>query len=338
MSAVDYRSAGVDLEESARSKGRIKELAQSTFTEGVIRGVGLFGGFFRLDPGALQSPVLVSSIDGVGTKIKIATLMGRYDTIGEDLVNHCVNDILTSGAAPLFFLDYMAFGKLRATVAEEVVSGIARACRQSKCALIGGETAEMPGVYAESEFDLAGCIVGLVDERKIIDGRQIAAGDVLIGLPSNGLHTNGYSLARKVLFDMAALPLDGYIEELERTLGEELLRVHRSYLAAIGALLPHAWLKGIAHVTGGGIEGNTRRLLPAEGTLRLEIDWGSWQVPAIFELIQRLGKLEDAEMRRVFNLGIGMVLVVAESDAKAVREALASAGESSIIVGRVVQA
>jgi phosphoribosylformylglycinamidine cyclo-ligase len=338
MSGIDYRTAGVDLAESDLSKERIKRLAQSTFTKGVIREVGLFGGFFRLDTKELESPVLVSSIDGVGTKIKIAATMERYDTIGEDLVNHCVNDILTSGATPLVFLDYLAFGKLRAQVAEEIVSGIARACREAQCALIGGETAEMPGVYAEGEFDVAGCIVGLVDEPRIIDGRRIQPGDMLFGLPSNGLHTNGYSLARKVLLDMAGLKIDQFLDDLGSTLGDELLRVHRSYYATIQALLDGDSLKGIAHVTGGGIEANTSRLLPKDKRLRLEIDWSTWQVPEIFRLIQRLGEISDQEMRRVFNLGIGMVLVVSQQEAEAVDQKLRSLGEVPVQMGRVVSA
>ncbi len=336
MRTLDYRSAGVDLGESDASKERISRLVKSTFTNGVIRDIGMFGGFFRLDTKAYDSPVLVSSIDGVGTKVKVAAMAGRYDTIGEDLVNHCVNDILTSGARPLFFLDYLAFDRLRADVVEQIVAGIARACRETHCALIGGETAEMPGVYAEGELDVAGCIVGVVEEDRVIDGRTIEAGDVLIGLPSNGLHTNGYSLARKVLLETAGLQLDARLPELGGTLADELLRVHRCYDASVRPLLFGGRVKGIAHITGGGLAGNTSRLLPGEKSLQLEIDWGAWKVPPIFEMIQRLGGVSDEEMRRVFNLGIGLVLVVGENEASAVEGELRAQGERPVRIGRVV--
>lgn len=335
MKAIDYGNAGVSLAEGDDSKRRIRRLAQKTFTRGVIRDVGLFGGFFRLDTQEYKSPVLVSSIDGVGTKVKIAAMMKRYDTVGEDLVNHCVNDVLTSGAVPLFFLDYLAFDRLQANVAEQIVAGMARGCAEAGCALIGGETAEMPGVYRKGEFDVAGCIVGIVDEGRIVDGAAIEAGDVLIGLPSNGLHTNGFSLARKVLFDVAGWTVDQSIDELDRHLGEELLQIHKSYYTSVRVLLEEDLLRGIAHITGGGIEANTSRLLPEGRGLQLEIDWGVWNVPAIFDVIQRHGNIADEEMRRVFNLGIGMVLVVSEENAERVEEDLSSMGETPARIGRV---
>ncbi|MDZ7374728.1 MAG: phosphoribosylformylglycinamidine cyclo-ligase [candidate division KSB1 bacterium] len=331
---MTYRQAGVDIDAAEEAVDRIKALARSTYTERVLTDIGLFAGLFDGRFAHLKHPVLASSIDGVGTKVKIAVALDRHDTVGQDLVNHCVNDIMTSGSQPLFFLDYIGTSHLKPAVVEQIVAGIARACRENGCALIGGEMAEMPGVYAPGDYDLVGTIVGVVDKDRILDGKSIQAGDVLIGLPSTGLHTNGYSLARKVLLDHAGLTLDGYVDELGATLGEELLKVHRSYKLAIETVLAADAVKGIAHVTGGGIEGNTRRLLRRGLTLRVR--WGEWEEPPIFALIRRLGKVPEQDMRRTFNLGIGLVLVCAEEKADVLTAALREVGESPQFIGEVV--
>lgn len=328
-----YREAGVDIAAGEATVERIKPLVRATFTPGVLGDLGSFGGFFALDPRAYEEPVLVASIDGVGTKVRVAVLARRHDTIGQDLVNHCVNDVAVSGARPLFFLDYFGTGRLDPAVAEEVVRGLASACRQNGCALIGGETAEMPGLYMDGDYDLAGCIVGVVEKRRILDGREVKAGDVLLALPSNGLHTNGYALARKVLFEHFAI--DDRPDVLEgRTIAEELLRVHRSYLEPIQALiaagLPHAF----SHITGGGIEGNTRRVLP-EG-LALEVHWAAWQVPPVFALIERLGMVPREDMRRTFNLGVGLVAIIPEARADEAEALLRRRGDGPFRIGRVV--
>lgn len=330
---LTYEAAGVSIAAGDESVERIKAMARATYGPSVLRDIGLFGGFYELDSGRCRRPVLVSSIDGVGTKVKVACALGVYDTVGEDLVNHSVNDVMTSGADPLFFLDYLATGKLKPEVVEKVVEGMARACRQAGCALIGGETAEMPGVYHPDDFDLAGAIVGVVEKEQIIDGHTIKAGDVLVGIGSNGLHTNGYSLARKVLLELAGIKLTEHVHELGCTLGEELLRVHRSYQTLVQQVRSLPGLHGIAHITGGGIVGNTSRLLPAGRSLR--IDWQAWEVPPIFRLIQRLGKVQDAEMRRVFNLGIGEVLVVAPEATSICIEKASAAGFAAYIIGEV---
>ncbi|MCR4438944.1 MAG: phosphoribosylformylglycinamidine cyclo-ligase [bacterium] len=332
-SGLTYEGAGVSIATGDESVERIKALAKSTFSSAVLREIGLFGGFYELDATRFRRPVLVSSIDGVGTKLKIACALGVYDTVGEELVNHCVNDVMTSGADPLFFLDYLATGKLRSEVVEQVVAGMARACRQAGCALIGGETAEMPGFYQPDDFDLAGAIVGVVEKDAIVDGRGIQVGDLLIGIASNGLHTNGYSLARKVLLDVARMGLTDHVDELGTTLGEELLRVHRSYQPLVQRVRAVEGLRGIAHITGGGIVGNTRRLLPAGRSLRM--DWQAWEVPPIFRLIQRLGNVAEEEMRRVFNLGIGEVLIVAPQAAQACVDAATELGLASFHIGEV---
>lgn len=303
---VDYQQAGVNIDEADRAVASIRALARSTFTRAVLTDIGSFGGGYRL--AGVRDPVLVSSADGVGTKLKLAFLTGRHSTIGEDLVNHCVNDIAVQGAAPLFFLDYFAVGKLDARVAAEVVSGIARGCRANGCALIGGETAEMPGFYAPGEYDLAGFIVGVVERRRMLTGARIRPGDVLIGLPSTGLHTNGYSLARKLLFEVARHAPDTRLEELESTIADELLKLHRSYLKPLRALHDAEILKGAAHITGGGITDNTPRILPKG--LGVRIDLGSWPVLAIFEVLRKIGRIPEQDWRRTFNLGIGMIFVV----------------------------
>jgi len=299
-----YRAAGVNIASADRAKDLIKRLARATFTPGVLTDIGFFGGLFQLD--GYRQPVLVASADGVGTKLKIASLLDKHDTVGIDLVNHCVNDILTCGASPLFFLDYIAMGKLVPQKVASIVSGLARACKATGCALIGGETAEMPGIYHGEDYDLVGFIVGAVEADRIINGSSITAGDLVLGLPSSGLHTNGYSLVRKV-FNIAddPAPLQKHYPELGRTLAEELLEPHRCYYHEIKPVL-HL-IKGLAHITGGGFEGNIPRTLP-RGLATL-IDKGTWQVPPIFRLVQELGNVSDTEMYRVFNMGIGMVVI-----------------------------
>ncbi len=306
--STTYRDAGVDISEADRAVHLIKRHAAKTLTSGVLTSIGSFGAGFALK--GMRNPVLVSSADGVGTKLKLAFATGRHDTIGEDLVNHCVNDIAVQGARPLFFLDYFAVGKLDAQVCGSVVSGIARGCKKNGCALIGGETAEMPGMYASGEYDLAGFIVGAVEQKKMLTGETIQAGDVLLGLPSNGLHTNGYSLARKLFFEVGGMKPDSKIPEFSGSVADELLKVHRSYLKPIQALIEAKFLKGAAHITGGGLTDNIPRILPRG--LGVEIDPSSWPTQPIFELLKKLGNVPDEDHRRTFNLGVGMVLVVAE--------------------------
>jgi phosphoribosylformylglycinamidine cyclo-ligase len=328
MKPIDYRQSGVDIDAGNEVVRRIKSLARQTYTPGVLSGIGSFGGLFALD-GAVPDPVLVASADGVGTKLKVAFMAGVHDTIGVDIVNHCVNDILVQGARPLFFLDYLATGRLAPDVAEQIVRGIAAACRDNGCALLGGETAEMPGFYADGEYDVAGFIVGLVSRARIIDGRAIRAGDVLVALPSSGLHTNGYSLARAIAFDGLKLGVDSRVDLLGGTVGEALLRPHRSYLSAMQPLIEAGVVKGMAHITGGGLTENVPRMLPP-GT-RAVIDRSSWQVPALFTWLQRAGGIEDAEMLRAFNMGAGLVVAVAASDSARTLQDLAG----SWTIGRV---
>jgi phosphoribosylformylglycinamidine cyclo-ligase len=331
---MDYRQSGVDIEAGNETVRRIRSLARATFTPGVLSEIGSFGGLFRLTPGQFREPVLVSSADGVGTKLKVAFMTGRHDTVGADLVNHCVNDILVQGAEPLFFLDYLATGRLSPAVAEQVVSGVARACRENGCALIGGETAEMPGFYADGEYDIAGFIVGIVERDRIIDGRGIAPGDAIIGLRSAGLHTNGYSLARRVLFEVSGLRADSVVDALGMTVADALLAPHRSYLPAIRALLAEGVIKGMAHITGGGITENLPRVLP-EGSAA-SIDLRSWTVPAIFSLVQERGHIAREEMFRAFNMGIGLAVVCAASDAARVVDRLKATGESgAVVIGEI---
>ncbi len=327
---LTYKKSGVDISAGDETIRKIKSLVRSTFNEKVLSDLGLFGGFFDAKFQDYKHPVLVSSTDGVGTKLKIAFLMDKHDTIGQCLVNHCVNDILTSGANPLFFLDYFATGKLNPDVAFRVVSGFVKACKENGCVLIGGETAEMPSFYQDGEYDISGTIVGVVEKDKIINGKNIQRGDVLIGLKSNGLHTNGYSLARAVLLNK--FKIDSYFPELNSTLGEELLKVHKSYLKVIAPLLQDDLIDGISHITGGGIIGNTIRILP-EG-LALKIDWNAWEVPFIFNLIQHEGKISDEEMRQVFNLGIGLILITKQEFASKVAEKLKN--EDYFFIGEVV--
>jgi phosphoribosylformylglycinamidine cyclo-ligase len=326
---MDYRQSGVDIDAGNETVRRIKSLARATFTPGVLSDIGSFGGLFRLDRERFQDPVLVSSADGVGTKLKVAFLTGRHDTVGADLVNHCVNDILVQGAEPLFFLDYFATGRLSPEVAEQVVAGAARACRENGCALIGGETAEMPEFYADGEYDLAGFIVGVVERTKVVDGRTIAPGDVLIGLPSAGLHTNGYSLARRVLFEVARLKADTFVNELGATVGDALLAPHRSYLSLVRPLLERGYVKGMAHITGGGITENLPRILPTG--CAAEVDPRAWSVPPVFQLLQRHGAIARDEMFRTFNMGVGMVLACRAHDAERVINTLARTGEPNAV-------
>jgi phosphoribosylformylglycinamidine cyclo-ligase len=323
---IAYKDAGVNIDEADRAVGFIRKHAQGTFHRAVLTDIGSFGGGYLLS--GWKQPVLVSSADGVGTKLKIAFMTGRHDTIGEDLVNHCVNDIAVQGAVPLFFLDYFAVGKLDADVADKIIAGVARGCRANGCALIGGETAEMPGLYQPGEYDLAGFIVGAVEKRNMLTGASIRAGDILLGLPSNGLHTNGYSLARKLLFEVAKCPLD-------ETLADELLKVHRSYLKPIRALIEARILKGAAHITGGGITDNTPRILPAG--LAARIDALSWQIPPIFEKLREIGNIDLADYRRTFNLGIGMIVVIAKRNLWKARALLSSLGEPFHEIGIVVE-
>ncbi len=330
-----YADAGVDINAGNEAVSRMKEHIRSTFTSSVLADVGSFGAMFAFDKNAVDEPVLVSSIDGVGTKLKIAFAMGRHDTIGRDLVWHCVNDILVQGARPLFFLDYFGTGKLEPSVAADVVKGLAEGCRSVGCALVGGETAEMPGMYADGEYDLAGCIVGLVDHSRIIDGHMVAPGDALIGIASDGLHTNGYSLARHVLFEVGNMSVDRYMPELGKTIGEELLAPHHCYAPSVLPLLSRFDIHAMAHITGGGFYDNIPRALPAD--CQAIVERRSWTPLPIFGLIQETGSVPDAEMFRTFNMGIGMVLIVPREQALFVVEALTEAGENAAVIGEVVK-
>ncbi|MEO7143635.1 MAG: phosphoribosylformylglycinamidine cyclo-ligase [Bryobacteraceae bacterium] len=327
-----YRTAGVDIDEADRAVALIKRHARGTMNSAVLSGIGAFAGGFALK--GWKNPVLISSADGVGTKLKLAFLTGRHSTIGEDLVNHCVNDIAVQGAVPLFFLDYFAVGKLEHRVASEVVAGIARGCRKNGCVLIGGETAEMPGFYVPGEYDLAGFIVGAVERNRLITGARIRPGDVLLGLPSTGLHTNGYSLARKILFDIGGHTAESVLPELGVPIADELLKLHKSYLKPIRALDDVGLLKGAAHITGGGITDNMPRILP--GGLGVEIDSAAWPVPPVFELLRTLGSVPYADYRRTFNVGIGMIFVVAKRKLARARRLLDTLREPNYEIGRVI--
>ena len=329
-----YREAGVDIEAGEEMVRRIKPLVRETFTPGVLRDIGAFGAFFELDLQKYRRPVLVSSVDGVGTKLKVAFRMNRHDTVGQDLVNHCVNDIAVCGAEPLYFLDYFSTGKLDTGVAEDVIRGFALACKENGCALIGGETAEMPDIYAPGEYDLAGTIVGVVEKDAVIDGSAIVEGDALLGLRSTGLHTNGYSLARKVLFSHYEVT-DAPSELSGSTVGEALLAVHRSYVGAIRGLITSGYGRAFVHVTGGGIPGNTVRVIP-DG-LSFEVDYSAWDRPAIFDLIQELGGVPEDDMRRTFNLGIGLICIVRGDGYEDAVRVLGDLGEDAILMGRIVR-
>jgi phosphoribosylformylglycinamidine cyclo-ligase len=326
--ALRYGSAGVDLEASAAAKQRIRKLVESTFTAGAVGRFGGFGGMFRM-PAGLQKPVLVSSADGVGTKIKVAIEADRHETIGRDLVNHCVNDILVQGALPLFFLDYVAFGKLDPAVVEAVVAGVAAGCRENGCSLIGGETAEMPGLYTPPDYDLAGFIVGYVEEKSILGPHRVKAKDVLVGLASAGLHTNGYSLARKIVTDRLGLRVNDVFPDLGVTVADALLAEHRSYLTALKPVLDS--LHAMAHITGGGLPGNLDRSLPA--SLDAVVDSSSWEVPGIFRILQKAGQVETAEMYRTFNMGVGMVVICAPTEVDSVLAAASLAEVPAWVLG-----
>jgi len=330
-----YADAGVNIDQANRTKQRIKYLAHKTFTKGVLSEIGGFGGLFAVDKAKYLDPVLVSSVDGVGTKLKLAFEMKAHHTIGADLVDHCVNDIAVQGAQPLFFMDYLATGKLDADVAEKVVEGIANACKHNGCALIDGETAEMPGFYPVGEYDLAGFIVGAVERDRIITGKHVEPGDIILGLPSTGLHTNGYALARKLLFEVAKYEPETYVNEIKGKVGNELMQTHRSYWAIIKKLIASECVSAMAHITGGGITENLPRVLP-RGVSAI-IEYGSWPVLPIFTHLQMLGNVPHDEMMRTFNMGIGMLLVVPSKKFKKAQTVLDRAGERCYAVGRIVK-
>src|SRR5882724_36287 len=332
---IAYSDAGVDIDAATRTTDKIKELARRTFNERTLSEIGSFGGMYDGSFPEVRQPVLVASADGVGTKLKIAFLAGIHNTVGRDLVNHCVNDILVQGARPLFFLDYIATGKLSPETVAGIVEGIANGCRENGCVLLGGETAEMPGFYAEGEYDIAGFIVGVVDKDKIIDGKQIGAGDILLALPSVGLHTNGYSLARKLFFEVAGYEVNTRLEELNMTVGDALLQPHVSYLKSLDGLLDSGMIKGLAHITGGGLTDNIPRILP-RGTA-VEIKKASWPILSVFRLMQKIGNVSEAEMFRTFNMGLGMVIVTSQSAADRVKSYLKQHNEQVYEIGRVIE-
>ena len=327
-----YKEAGVDIDAGTEAVSRIKKHVRSTFNANVLTDLGGFGGCFQFPQGKYKEPVLVSSADGVGTKLKLAFITNQHDTIGQCLVNHCTNDILAVGARPLFFLDYFATGKLDVDVFEEVVSGLAKACKENDCALIGGETAEMPDFYKPGDYDISGTIVGVVEKDEMMPNRGVNIGDILMGLPSTGLHTNGYSLARKVLLEH--YDSDDFVDSLGKTIGEALLAIHKSYLPAIDGILQENWLVGISHITGGGIVDNTRRILNENQDV--EVDWECWKRPAIFSLIQELGHVPEDDMRHSMNLGIGMILIVKPEGLSTLQTHLVSQGEPYIQIGSVI--
>ncbi len=330
---LDYRAAGVDLDAAERAKDRLKSLVAATRDENTLSELGLFGGLYSV-PSDVERPVLVSSADGVGTKLEVAFLAGRHDTVGQCLVNHCVNDILVQGARPIFFLDYLASGGMDEGVVTDVVTGVAQACKENACALLGGETAQMPDFYAADEYDLAGFIVGIVERDKVLDGSRVQAGDVLIGLPSSGLHTNGYTLARKIVFDTMGLTVGDDFPGSDRTVGDVLLDVHRSYLGVLKPILAETEaIRGLAHITGGGIPGNLPRILGSE--LGARVDRSSWEVPNSFRVMGDAGRVERDEMLRVFNMGVGMIVLTSPDDADGVMSALRERGSEPWVMGEV---
>jgi phosphoribosylformylglycinamidine cyclo-ligase len=333
--SIRYKDAGVDIDAANRATEQIKKLARSTFNENVFSEIGGFGGMFNGIFPDTREPVLVSSCDGVGTKLKVAFATGVHNTVSRDLVAHCVNDILVQGARPLFFLDYIATGKLDPDVVSQIVDGLATGCRESNCALLGGETAEMPGLYSDGEYDLAGFIVGVVDRHRIINGARITEGDVVVGLPSAGLHTNGYSLARKLFFDAAGYKLDQNLPELGCTVAEELLKPHKSYLPALERLIEHEGvIKGLAHITGGGLVENIPRILPANVDVALKE--GSWPVLPVFDLLQKMGDVPREDMLRTFNLGIGMVVIAGPKSMQFLEDKFSCARQEFYVIGEVV--
>ncbi len=323
-----YAAAGVNIDSKMKGIASIRDMVKSTRTAGVLNEIGSFGGFFA-SPG--KDTILVASTDGVGTKLKIAAMARRHDSVGQDIVNHCVNDILVQGATPLFFMDYVGISKFEGWIFEQVVSGLCKACRENGCALLGGETAEMPGLYPPGEYDLVGTIVGVVERRKVITGKSIRPGDVLIGLPSSGLHTNGYSLARKVVFETAKLKPADLFPGSRKTVADVLLAVHASYLKPVSTLLKTVAIRGMAHITGGGFPDNVPRVLPAD--VNAVFDRASWVVPEVFQFIQRVGKVDREEMYRVFNMGLGMVVVVRKQDVEKSLTVLKKAGTQPVLVG-----
>jgi phosphoribosylformylglycinamidine cyclo-ligase len=327
-----YKDSGVDIEAGEKLVDSIKEMVKETHDNQVLSNIGGFGGLFAPDLSDYKQPVFVSSVDGVGTKLIVAFKAGKYDTVGQDLVNHCINDIAVCGAKPLFFLDYFSTGKLEKEIGYHVISGFAKACKENGVALIGGETAEMPDIYQEGEFDLAGTIVGVVDKENLITGKNITKGDKLIGLPSTGLHTNGYSLARKVIF--SRFDVDDFIDDLGEKVSDALLKVHKSYLPVIDRIKKKKGVKGFSHITGGGIEGNTKRILPEECTL--SVQWDTWKRPAIFKLIKEIGNVPEEDMRRTFNLGIGLVVIVSSEEADFITSHLEETGETPVVIGEIV--
>jgi len=333
--ALTYKDAGVDIDKADRFVGEIKAIARKTFIPGVMGELGGFGALFSLNTAGMDTPVLVSSTDGVGTKLKIAFAMGRHDTVGIDLVGMCVNDIAVQGARPLFFLDYLSMGELSTQVATDVLKGIAEGCRQAKCALIGGETAEMPGMYKPGEYDLAGFAVGVVDNDKIVDGSEIGVGHKLVGVASSGLHSNGYSLVRKICFDILKLRLDLQVSELGCSLGEELLKPTRIYTQTIQRLMRDFQIHGLAHITGGGIANNVVRILPNACGVVLKRD--SWDIPPVFTFLQQAGRVSDVEMMRTFNNGLGLIVVVPDRTVQEILERLSALGETAFIIGEVVE-
>lgn len=335
MERMTYRSAGVDVEEGQRAVELMKGHVKETFNQNVLTGLGGFGGLFKLDLMNIKSPVLVSGTDGVGTKLKLAFMTDRHDTIGQDCVAMCVNDILCQGARPLFFLDYIAAGKLRAERAAEIVSGIAQGCKQAGCALIGGETAEMPGFYPEGEYDVAGFAVGIVDESKIITGAGIEPGDVIVGISSSGLHSNGYSLARKLFFETLQMKAADFLPGTKESLGEILLTPTKIYVKSVLEVMNRVDIKGIVHVTGGGFFENVPRILPPGVSARIQL--GSWEIPSIFQMIQSLGNIDVNEMYKTFNMGIGMMLVVKPADVNQMMEILRSCGEETAVIGEITE-
>lgn len=333
--SLTYADAGVDIDKANDLVAVIKKIASQTNRSGVMSEIGGFGGLFSLNLSNLERPVLVSSTDGVGTKLKIAFMMNRHNTIGIDLVGMCINDIVVQGAKPLFFLDYLSMGKLDTDIATEVIKGIAEGCKLANCALIGGETAEMPGLYSSGEYDLAGFSVGVVDNRKIVDGSEIRVGHKLIGIASNGLHSNGYSLVRKICFDIMNLKIDDHVPELGRTIGEELIEPTKIYSVTIQRLIKDLPIHGIAHITGGGIPDNIIRVIPK--ACKVEIQKGSWDIPPIFTYLKKAGKIAESEMLKTFNYGIGMIAVVPEKSAQDVMQRLDGMGEKAFIIGKVVE-
>lgn len=326
-----YKSAGVDIKAGSETVDKVKDIVKSTFNNNVLTGIGHFGAFYEIDTTKFKKPVLVSSVDGVGTKLKVAVAMDKHDTIGQDLVNHCVNDISVCGAVPQYFMDYLAFGKLNSEKASDIIKGFAKACSENNISLIGGETAEMPGVYQDEDYDISGTIVGIVEKDEIIDGSQAQRGDLIIGFRSNGLHTNGYSLARKVLFEK--FKLESKPDLLDRTVGEELLRIHKSYLPIISELKKHEGLKAFSHITGGGIVDNTKRVISDD--LKIKIDWNSFEVMPVFKLIQEIGGIDHKEMREVFNLGIGLAAVVSKDSADDFLKKAQSLDENACGIGEI---